>query len=168
MAESSRLVLLVRYSLLPYLYSLFHLAHTRGTPVIRPLAFEYVSADRVIYIIKIIHWSSWFASIIIFLHRFPLDHIARAIDEQFLWGPALLISPVLKNVCEKHYFARYINAIGHNPTISDTIPRVLWASYEKCSPRDCCRAIKYFVTVQTSNNIFINVYLYVVVAKLIC
>lgn len=33
------------------------------------------------------------------LFRYPYDKNTYSIDTQFLWGPALLISPVLKEVC---------------------------------------------------------------------
>ncbi|XP_078676770.1 lysosomal alpha-glucosidase-like isoform X1 [Branchiostoma floridae x Branchiostoma belcheri] len=65
-ARISREVLLVRYTLNPYLYLLFHQAHTEGSTVVRPL-----------------------------LHEFVNDKETHAIDRQFLWGPALLFSPVL-------------------------------------------------------------------------
>ncbi|XP_013421015.1 sucrase-isomaltase, intestinal [Lingula anatina] len=66
-AESSRRALEIRYTLLPYLYTLFYRAHTEGGTVIRPL-----------------------------LHEFPRDPKTWSVDRQFLWGPALLISPVLE------------------------------------------------------------------------
>jgi len=66
-ARVTRETLLIRYTLLPYLYTLFHKSHTEGTPVIRPLFFD-----------------------------FPSDNNALAIDEQILWGSAFLISPVLR------------------------------------------------------------------------
>ncbi|NWV96371.1 MGA protein, partial [Machaerirhynchus nigripectus] len=64
--DVSRKVLNIRYSLLPYLYTLLHDAHAHGSTVVRPL-----------------------------LHEFVQDRNTWDIDEQFLWGPALLISPVM-------------------------------------------------------------------------
>ncbi|VVC33074.1 Hypothetical protein CINCED_3A013653 [Cinara cedri] len=65
--ESAKKSLLIRYSLLPYLYSLFWRAYIYGETVARPLFFEY-----------------------------PYDKNTYNLDTQFLWGSALLISPVLK------------------------------------------------------------------------
>ncbi|KAM9318648.1 LOW QUALITY PROTEIN: sucrase-isomaltase, intestinal [Pholidichthys leucotaenia] len=65
-AQMSRDVLNIRYTLLPYLYTLMYEAHTTGSTVIRPL-----------------------------LHEFVDDRTTWDIDRQFLWGPALLISPAL-------------------------------------------------------------------------
>ncbi|ESP01428.1 hypothetical protein LOTGIDRAFT_212916 [Lottia gigantea] len=66
LAKSTRKVLLTRYTLLPYLYTLIHKSHMMGHTVMRPLFFEY-----------------------------PTDVTTYNIDKQFLWGPALLITPVL-------------------------------------------------------------------------
>ncbi|KAM9792525.1 lysosomal alpha-glucosidase [Neosynchiropus ocellatus] len=57
---------LLRYSLFPLLYTLFHHAHARGRTVARPLMFE-----------------------------FPKDVQTYGIDKQFLWGEGLLVTPVL-------------------------------------------------------------------------
>ncbi|XP_037531236.1 maltase-glucoamylase, intestinal [Nematolebias whitei] len=65
-AAASRDVLNIRYTLLPYLYTLMFEAHTKGSTVIRPL-----------------------------LHEFVNDKTTWDIYKQFLWGPALLITPVL-------------------------------------------------------------------------
>ncbi|XP_017277311.1 lysosomal alpha-glucosidase isoform X1 [Kryptolebias marmoratus] len=62
-----RSALNLRYSLLPFLYTLFHHAHTSADTVARPLFVE-----------------------------FPTDPNCRPIDQQFLWGSSLLISPVLE------------------------------------------------------------------------
>ncbi|KAL5015728.1 hypothetical protein ScPMuIL_005317, partial [Solemya velum] len=66
-AEASRIAMVTRYRLLPYLYTLFYKAHVEGSTVIRPLH-----------------------------HEFYTDPVTYGIDEQFLWGPALLISPILR------------------------------------------------------------------------
>ncbi|XP_070836948.1 lysosomal alpha-glucosidase isoform X2 [Chaetodon trifascialis] len=62
-----RSVLNLRYSLLPFLYTLFHHAHASAETVARPLFME-----------------------------FPTDPNSQTIDRQFLWGSSLLISPVLE------------------------------------------------------------------------
>ncbi|XP_041362800.1 lysosomal alpha-glucosidase-like [Gigantopelta aegis] len=66
-AASTRKVYLTRYSLLPYLYTLVHKSHMMGFTVVRPLFFE-----------------------------FPMDKQTYRVDRQFIWGSALLISPVLE------------------------------------------------------------------------
>uniref|UniRef100_A0A8P0T312 Maltase-glucoamylase n=2 Tax=Canis lupus familiaris TaxID=9615 RepID=A0A8P0T312_CANLF len=65
--DISRSVLQTRYTLLPYLYTLMHLAHTEGSTVVRPLLHEFVS-----------------------------DRVTWNVDSQFLLGPAFLVSPVLE------------------------------------------------------------------------
>uniref|UniRef100_A0A8C4GLE1 Lysosomal alpha-glucosidase n=1 Tax=Dicentrarchus labrax TaxID=13489 RepID=A0A8C4GLE1_DICLA len=62
-----RSVLNLRYSLLPFLYTLFHHVHATADTVARPLFVE-----------------------------FPTDPNSQTIDRQFLWGSSLLISPVLE------------------------------------------------------------------------
>ncbi|XP_034556178.1 maltase-glucoamylase, intestinal [Notolabrus celidotus] len=66
-ANISRDALNIRYTLLPYLYTLMFEAHTKGNTVVRPL-----------------------------LHEFVTDKATWDIHKQFMWGPALLISPVLE------------------------------------------------------------------------
>jgi alpha-glucosidase len=56
----------LRYQLLPYLYNLFHEATVAGTPIMRPLFWE-----------------------------FPDDAHGYAVDDEFLLGPALLVAPVI-------------------------------------------------------------------------
>ncbi|NXU78626.1 LYAG glucosidase, partial [Oreotrochilus melanogaster] len=57
----------LRYSLLPFLYTLFHRAHSAGETVARPLFLE-----------------------------FPKDPNTWTVDRQLLWGGGLLITPVLE------------------------------------------------------------------------
>ncbi|CAN7938136.1 unnamed protein product, partial [Ixodes hexagonus] len=64
--EVARSMLRVRYTLLPYLYTLFYRSHVFGETVARPLFFE-----------------------------FPRDPNTYDIDEQFLWGGSLLFNPAL-------------------------------------------------------------------------
>ncbi|KAL8701098.1 MAG: hypothetical protein Q9224_000656, partial [Gallowayella concinna] len=65
-AEASRTAMNIRYSILPYMYTLFYLAHNTGSTVMRALAWE-----------------------------FPNDPSLAAAETQFFLGPALLITPVL-------------------------------------------------------------------------
>ncbi|KAL6111023.1 uncharacterized protein ACO6RY_19988 [Pungitius sinensis] len=65
--KAMKQALLLRYSLFPVLYTLFHHAHARGRTVARPLMFE-----------------------------FPEDVRTYGIDKQFLWGTSLLVTPVLE------------------------------------------------------------------------
>ncbi|KAG1696088.1 Maltase-glucoamylase, intestinal [Nymphon striatum] len=66
-AKASRIALNIRYTLLPYLYTLLFEANQHGSTVVRPL-----------------------------FHEFPTDENTYDLDAQFLWGPALMIAPVLE------------------------------------------------------------------------
>ena len=65
-AEASKTAMRIRYSLLPYMYTLFYLAHTTGSTVMRALSWE-----------------------------FPTDPTLAPIDNQFLLGPSLMVIPAL-------------------------------------------------------------------------
>lgn len=64
--NSTRTIMDIRYSLLPYTYTLFHQANTIGQTVLRALAWE-----------------------------FPNDETLKAVETQFMSGPAILVTPVL-------------------------------------------------------------------------
>uniref|UniRef100_A0A8C6LXD2 alpha-glucosidase n=1 Tax=Nothobranchius furzeri TaxID=105023 RepID=A0A8C6LXD2_NOTFU len=66
LVKTSKHYLRIRYTLLPYLYTLFYKAHTTGETVVRPV-----------------------------LHEFYSDRATWDVDLQFLWGKHLLITPVL-------------------------------------------------------------------------
>ncbi|NXT93902.1 SUIS protein, partial [Anhinga rufa] len=66
-AKISRATLQIRYSLLPYLYTLFFESHVHGNTVVRSL-----------------------------MHEFTSDQQTHGIDTTFLWGPAFMIAPVLQ------------------------------------------------------------------------
>ena len=66
-ATAARSSLMTKYSLLPYLYTLFYHHSVSGGTVVRPL---------------------W--------HEFTLDTETHDIDTQFMWGPSLLIAPVIE------------------------------------------------------------------------
>lgn len=65
--EASKKAMTIRYSILPYLYTLMYLAHTTGSTVMRALAWE-----------------------------FPRDPSLAHVDTQFLLGPAIMVIPVLE------------------------------------------------------------------------
>lgn len=64
--DSTKSAMQIRYNLLPYIYTLFHLAHTTGGTVMRALAWE-----------------------------FPNDPTLANADRQFLLGPSVMVTPVL-------------------------------------------------------------------------
>nr|XP_006826059.1 PREDICTED: maltase-glucoamylase, intestinal-like [Saccoglossus kowalevskii] len=64
--DNIRFYLMERYRLLPFLYTLFYGAYTKGSTVVRPFA-----------------------------HEFPTDEKSRDVDTQFLWGPCFMITPVM-------------------------------------------------------------------------
>ena len=64
--ESMRQVVETRYTLNPYLYTLFHRVHISGGTVVRSMA-----------------------------HEFPMNSDCLPLDEQFLWGSSLLVAPVI-------------------------------------------------------------------------
>ncbi|CAN8026571.1 unnamed protein product, partial [Ixodes persulcatus] len=64
--DAARSTLMMRYTLLPYLYTLFYRSTVLGETVARPLFME-----------------------------FPQDPSTYDIDEQFLWGPSLMFNPAL-------------------------------------------------------------------------
>lgn len=66
-AEGTRRALDVRFKLLPYIYTLFWKAHSAGGTVMRPLSWE-----------------------------FPADESLKAVDNQFMLGPSILVTPVLE------------------------------------------------------------------------
>ena len=79
LASIAREALTIRYTLLPYLYLLFYRHSLQGDTVARPL---------------------W--------HEFPTDLNTWDIDDQFLWGEALLISPVLQVEIQTEFSDKFL------------------------------------------------------------
>uniref|UniRef100_A0A671MM13 alpha-glucosidase n=1 Tax=Sinocyclocheilus anshuiensis TaxID=1608454 RepID=A0A671MM13_9TELE len=74
LVKTSKHYLNIRYTLLPYLYTLFYKAHVNGETVLRPM-----------------------------MHEFYSDSETWGVHNQFLWGAHLLITPVLDPVSEHAY-----------------------------------------------------------------
>ncbi|KAJ8974175.1 hypothetical protein NQ317_004852 [Molorchus minor] len=115
---SSKKALTVRYSLLPYLYTLFYNAHVSGETVRTTTIFR--------------------------VSKFTRDVNTYDIDHEFLWGPALLIIPVLEvnkmsitaylpaGIWYDFYSKTGIRSGGSNFTIAaplDTIPLLIRGGY---------------------------------------
>ncbi|CAG8606975.1 13228_t:CDS:2 [Funneliformis caledonium] len=102
----SRKFLNIRYSMLPYYYTLFYEAHSKGSTVWRPLFFE-----------------------------FPSSKHALLIDRQFMIGSGLLLSPVLspqQTIVEALippglWYDYYTEKLSFNITNLDGIYVDLWA-----------------------------------------
>ncbi|XP_041515159.1 sucrase-isomaltase, intestinal [Microtus oregoni] len=86
LVKSARHYLTIRYTLLPYLYTLFYRAHVFGETVARPFLYEFYDDPN-----------SWIE------------------DLEFLWGHALLITPVLRQGAE---------------SVSAYIPDATWYDFE--------------------------------------
>ena len=72
--DASKAAMAIRYSLLPYMYTLFYLAHSTGSTVMRALSWEFTT-----------------------------DPTLAAVDNQFLLGPSLMVCPVLgQGLTEAH------------------------------------------------------------------
>ncbi|KAJ5917050.1 hypothetical protein N7504_001065 [Penicillium tannophilum] len=65
--DASKSAMKIRYAILPYFYTLFHLAHTTGSTVMRALPWE-----------------------------FPNDPSLANVNTQFLLGPSIMVIPVLE------------------------------------------------------------------------
>ena len=92
-----RTAIRTRYQLMPYLYTLFEAAHREGTPVLRPLWFEFPDDDSVAK--NDIRFVMRVSQIIddLFSHtRLTLFFYNRSA----MVGPALLLAPVLEKSVE--------------------------------------------------------------------
>ena len=69
--EASKAAMNIRYSILPYIYTLFYQAHTTGSTIHRAMAWE-----------------------------FPNEPVLASADRQFMLGPSLLITPVLEPLAD--------------------------------------------------------------------
>lgn len=77
-AEATKAAMAIRYSLLPYMYTLFYQAHTTGSTVMRALSWEFTT-----------------------------DPTLAAVDNQFLLGPSLMVScSTYDTSCESKYVIR--------------------------------------------------------------
>ena len=70
----------IRYSILPYMYTLFYQAHTTGSTVMRALSWE-----------------------------FPNDPSLADADRQFMLGPSIMVIPVRESIPHPHLQMILIN-----------------------------------------------------------
>ncbi len=70
--EIARRAIKLRYRLLPYIYTLAHRAHRTGEPIYRPLVYD-----------------------------FPDDPATYKLDDQIMFGPHLLVAPIVQSEQEK-------------------------------------------------------------------
>ncbi|OXB77046.1 UNVERIFIED_CONTAM: hypothetical protein H355_007693 [Colinus virginianus] len=144
LVSSSIHYLNIRYTLLPYLYTLFYKAHTQGDTVARPLMHESVPLPPTPLQHKPPRYSARYVrfpprsrrnalGLIVALDEngaaagelfwddgestggFYSDEATWDVDRQFLWGPALLITPVMDPGVE---------------VIQAYIPDAVWYDYE--------------------------------------
>ncbi|KAK3872832.1 hypothetical protein Pcinc_022087 [Petrolisthes cinctipes] len=100
-AEAGRVALTERYRLLPYLYTLHYLAHTKGLPVLRPLFFE-----------------------------FPEHNTTWDIDDQFLWGPWLMVAPVIEQgMVTRHVY--FPNAKWYDYYTGQSVEGLRWGGVQE-------------------------------------
>jgi len=93
-------VLSLRYGFLPYLYTLLYQASQTGSPVARPLFYDY-----------------------------PSDANTRNVDDQFLWGTGLMVAPVMEENARSRpvYFprGRWYEVLGHREVPRGDVGRLL-------------------------------------------
>ncbi|CAG2111940.1 unnamed protein product, partial [Medioppia subpectinata] len=103
-ALAANISLEVRHQLLPYLYTLFFKAHVLGNTVARPV-----------------------------FHEYPTDPQTYGIDEQFMWGPVVMFSPILReNQTEVNSYlpddvwyapnAEFVSLFPHKGYVNQTNP----------------------------------------------
>ncbi|CAG2101764.1 unnamed protein product [Medioppia subpectinata] len=103
-ALAANISLEVRHQLLPYLYTLFFKAHVLGNTVARPV-----------------------------FHEYPTDPQTYGIDEQFMWGPVVMFSPILReNQTEVNTYlpddvwyapnAEFVSLFPHKGYVNQTNP----------------------------------------------
>ena len=95
-ATATRTVMNIRYSLLPYMYTLFYYAHTKGDTVLNALQWEY-----------------------------PNESYLAAVDNQFMLGPAILVTPVLQPLVD------YVNGVF--PGVADG---TIWYDWYTLQPEE--------------------------------
>jgi len=93
-SEATRRIMNIRYALLPYTYTLFYQANTMGETVLRALPWE-----------------------------FPNDQSLKAVETQFMSGPAILVTPVLA--------PNAVNVSGVFPGIADGTQWYDWYTLQK-------------------------------------
>jgi alpha-glucosidase len=123
--DATKAAMEVRFQLLPYIYTLFYYAHTKGDTVMRALAWN-----------------------------FPNDPNLAAADRQFFLGDSILVTPVLEQGATsvdgvfpgimdgtEVYYDWYTQSPVAKPTIANSTIQAPLGEFSilSWSPLECCR-----------------------------
>lgn len=140
--DAMRRATLTRYRLLPFLYTLFYEAKVYNRIPVRPLFMLYDYLLTAALLISVMQFKRRATLILrcfikslqrlllnyLLINSAPFDATADRIDRQFMWGDALLVSPVTEAG------ARSVIAYFPRSTVRDPLGTAVW--YDLLSGRE--------------------------------